>query len=70
MPGLQIAVKGNPFLVYVFHGLSDNKSFLKNPSGNYKGYPFRTYGGSSFLGGYSDHFPVYMFLVIKASWGF
>ena len=44
-----------------------NKSFLKNPSGNYKGYPFRTYGGSSFLGGYSDHFPVYMFLVKKAS---
>ena len=40
---------------------------LKNPSGNYKGYPFRTYGGSSFLGGYSDHFPVYMFLVKKAS---
>ena len=44
-----------------------NKSFLKNPSGNYKGYPFRTYGGSSFLGGYSDHFPVYIFLVKKAS---
>ena len=41
-----------------------NKSFLKNQ--NYKGYPFRTYGGSNFLGGYSDHFPVYIFLVRKA----
>ena len=28
IPGLQIAVKGN-LLVYVFQGLSDNKSFLK-----------------------------------------
>ena len=44
-----------------------NKSFLKNPKGNYKGYPYRTYGGSNFLGGYSDHFPVYMFLVKKTS---
>ena len=44
-----------------------NKSFLKNPKGNYKGYPYRSYGGSNFLGGYSDHFPVYMFLVRKAS---
>ena len=43
-----------------------NKSFLINQKGNYKGYPFRTYGGSNFLGGYSDHFPVYMFLIRKA----
>ncbi len=42
-----------------------NKSFLKNQKGNYKGYPFRTYGGSNYLGGYSDHFPVYIFLVKK-----
>ena len=43
-----------------------NKSFLKNQKGNFKGYPFRTFVGSTFLGGYSDHFPVYMFLVKKA----
>ena len=43
-----------------------NKSFLKNQKGNYKGYPFRTFVGATFLGGYSDHFPVYMFLVKKA----
>lgn len=42
-----------------------NKSFLKNQKGNFKGYPYRTFVGSSFLGGYSDHFPVYMLLVKK-----
>ena len=43
-----------------------NKSFLKNQKGNFKGYPFRTFVGSSFLGGYSDHFPVYMLLVKRS----
>ena len=42
-----------------------NKPFLKNKKGNFKGYPFRTYVGSTFMGGYSDHFPVYLFLVKK-----
>ena len=42
-----------------------NKPFLKNKKGNFKGYPFRTYAGSTFMGGYSDHFPVYLFLVKK-----
>ncbi len=27
-------------------------------SGKFKGTPFPTYGGSRYLGGYSDHFPV------------
>lgn len=43
-----------------------NKSFLKNQKGNFKGYPYRTFVGATFLGGYSDHFPVYMFVVRKA----
>ncbi|MCF7801845.1 MAG: endonuclease/exonuclease/phosphatase family protein [Candidatus Marinimicrobia bacterium] len=28
-------------------------------SGKYKGYPFRMYAGGKYLGGYSDHMPVY-----------
>lgn len=37
-----------------------NKPFLKSDFGNFKGYPFRTYSGGSYTGGYSDHFPVYI----------
>ena len=31
--------------------------------GKYRGYPKRTFAGGSWLGGYSDHFPVYLYLV-------
>jgi hypothetical protein len=44
-----------------------NASYLTNPSGQYKGYPMRTYDGSVYAGGYSDHFPVYVLLVKAAS---
>ncbi len=37
-----------------------NKDFLKSDFGNFKGYPFRTYSGASYTGGYSDHFPVFI----------
>ncbi len=40
-----------------------NKTFLTQSEGNYKGYPFRTFAGGSYQGGYSDHFPVYLLLV-------
>ncbi len=40
-----------------------NAPYLKGSSGNFAGYPFRTYVGSTWQGGYSDHFPVYMYLV-------
>nr|WP_299382388.1 endonuclease [Allomuricauda sp.] len=33
---------------------------LKEWKGKYKGNPFRTYVGKKYLGGYSDHFPVYV----------
>lgn len=35
-------------------------SWLKTDQGRFKGYPFRTYIGNSYQGGYSDHFPVYL----------
>lgn len=39
-----------------------DEAFLKEKSGKYKGSPHRTYAGSKYLGGYSDHFPVYVVL--------
>lgn len=42
-----------------------NKPFLQQKSGQFAGYPWRTYVGNTFMGGYSDHFPVYLFLVKK-----
>ncbi|MFA4853391.1 MAG: endonuclease/exonuclease/phosphatase family protein [Bacteroidales bacterium] len=40
-----------------------NKNFLVQKEGAFAGYPFRTYAGGVYLGGYSDHFPAYIFLV-------
>lgn len=40
-----------------------NKPFLINKEGRYKGYPFRSFAGGRFLGGYSDHFAVYAYLI-------
>lgn len=44
-----------------------NKNYLITPSGQYRGYPFRSYGYGGYVGGYSDHFPVYVFLIKEAS---
>jgi hypothetical protein len=37
--------------------------YLIDTKGKYKGYPLRTYAGGSYIGGYSDHFPVYVYLI-------
>ena len=37
-----------------------DEHFLTEFEGRYKGTPFRTYVGRKYLGGYSDHFPVYI----------
>ncbi len=39
------------------------KEFMMQKTGRFKGYPLRTHAGGAYLGGYSDHFPVYVFLV-------
>lgn len=39
-----------------------NEKFLTQKDGNFAGYPFRTFVGETYTGGYSDHFPVYIFL--------
>lgn len=39
------------------------RKFLLNQEGQYAGYPFRTFAGGAYTGGYSDHLPVYIILV-------
>lgn len=40
-----------------------NRPFLTQKEGTFSGYPLRTYVGNTYMGGYSDHFPVYLFLI-------
>lgn len=37
-----------------------DENFLTEFKGKYKGAPYRTYVGRKYIGGYSDHFPVYI----------
>ena len=41
------------------------KKWLINEDGRNAGTPFRTWAGSTYLGGYSDHLPVYLYLLQK-----
>lgn len=41
------------------------KSFMISKGGRFKGYPFRTYSYGKYIGGYSDHLPVCIYLVKK-----
>lgn len=40
-----------------------NKVYLTNKRGRYKGYPFRSFADGGFTEGFSDHFPVYVYLI-------
>ena len=40
-----------------------NKPFLFTKEGRYKGYPFRSFYYGNYTGGYSDHLPVYSYLI-------
>jgi hypothetical protein len=39
-----------------------NKEYLMQKDGRFEGYLWRTYVGTTYTGGYSDHFPVYLLL--------
>jgi hypothetical protein len=43
-----------------FYGTVFKRPFMVQEDGKYKNYPWRTFSGNTFLGGYSDHFPVYI----------
>ncbi|CAM4200863.1 endonuclease [Gillisia limnaea] len=40
-----------------------NANYLITPTGQFRGYPFRSYDYGGYTGGYSDHFPVYVYLI-------
>jgi hypothetical protein len=40
-----------------------NKAYLTNKRGRYAGYPFRSFADGGYTGGFSDHFPVYVYLI-------
>ncbi len=40
-----------------------NKNYLIDKSGTYKGYPKRSFSNGGFTDGFSDHFPVYVYLI-------
>ncbi len=40
-----------------------NKYYLTTKRGRWKGYPYRSWGDGGFTDGFSDHFPVYVFLI-------
>lgn len=43
-----------------YYGVVYHKPWMETPSGQYKGYPFRTFSGGAFIGGFSDHYPTFI----------
>lgn len=44
-----------------------NPLYITNRKGKYKNYPLRSFTNSKWAGGYSDHFPVYSYLIKKVN---
>ncbi len=44
-----------------------SEKFMLQKDGPYAGYPFRTFAGGAYAGGYSDHFPTYLLIVKKGN---
>ncbi|MBV1888441.1 MAG: endonuclease/exonuclease/phosphatase family protein, partial [Urechidicola sp.] len=40
-----------------------NPQHLTTKRGKYKGYPYRSFSNNQFTGGFSDHYPVYIYMV-------
>ena len=68
----QIIVSGNLVSDKVGKDFSVFKAELYAPAylitkeGNWKGYPFRSWNGDKYTGGYSDHFPAFVVLQREA----
>jgi len=45
-----------------FYGSIFRRPYMLQKEGQYKGYPLRTFVGNNFQGGYSDHFPVFIYI--------
>jgi hypothetical protein len=44
-----------------FYGNIFKRYYMVQKEGSFKGYPLRTFVGNNFQGGFSDHFPVYIY---------
>jgi hypothetical protein len=44
-----------------------NKYYLTTKTGRWKGYPFRSWTDGGFSDGFSDHFPVYVYVIKEVS---
>lgn len=53
----------NTYRLYQAHIF--NPFYLQTPKGRFKGYPYRAFADGGFTGGYSDHFPVFVYLIKK-----
>jgi endonuclease/exonuclease/phosphatase family metal-dependent hydrolase len=58
-------VEKDPSRYYFHKAVVFNKPYLLQKSGQYKGYPYRTFDFDNYIAGYSDHLPTYVFLVKK-----
>ncbi len=45
-----------------YYGNIFKQPYMLQKEGQFKGYPLRTYVGDNFQGGFSDHFPVYIYI--------
>ena len=45
-----------------YYGSIFKRPYMINKDGQFKGYPLRTFIGNNFQGGFSDHFPVYIYI--------
>ena len=45
-----------------FYGNIFSRPYMIQQEGQYKGYPLRTFVGNNFQNGFSDHFPVYIYI--------
>ncbi len=55
--------KGDSSSYFLMTAKIFNAQFLKQKTGTFAGYPWRTQAGGQYLAGYSDHFPVYGVLI-------
>ncbi len=55
LSGSGVTYKTNTYSIF-------GPNWMKQQDGQYAGTPLRSFGGGKYLGGYSDHFPVYILL--------
>jgi endonuclease/exonuclease/phosphatase family protein len=60
---LSAGLVNNPGGWHYYKAQVFNRPYLIQKTGQYKGYPFRTFDFDNYIAGYSGHFPVYVFLL-------